>query len=309
MNKLFKTLFLFGLPILIVGILTEFLLRSIPNDYSYKNQYITNHAKNIKVLFLGSSHTLYGINPAFISENSFNAANRGQSLNFDFEIFKKFNPNFDSLKYLFIAVDYFSLYYRIDTGSGSWRVKNYNIYYDIKTGSNSIYNYSELMTYGIKDNLSRLYKYYVKGKSDLNCNQYGWGFDHNSKNQQDLELTSKEAIKRHALGGKWCYKECFEENLQTLKTFINIAQKRNIKVVLFTCPAYKSYVDHMEPMQLANLLNATHLLVNSYPNVFYLNYLDDSDFVKNDFYDANHLNEIGTKIFSLKIDKFLNSHP
>ena len=64
----------------------ELLLRNIPNDYSFKKNYLNTKSNSIEVLFLGSSHIYYGINPEYISRNSFNGSHISQSLNFDLEI-------------------------------------------------------------------------------------------------------------------------------------------------------------------------------------------------------------------------------
>jgi hypothetical protein len=41
--------------------------------------------------------------------------------------------------------------------------------------------------------------------------------------------------------------------------------------------------------------------------VKYLNLLTDKAFDEKDFYDADHLNEIGAKKFTLKIDSLINA--
>ena len=82
------TLYLF--PILILLLLIEVLTRAIPNDYTYKRDYLNNNSNIIRVLFLGNSHAYYGVNPAYINQNSFNAAYVSQSVNYDYQILKKY---------------------------------------------------------------------------------------------------------------------------------------------------------------------------------------------------------------------------
>ncbi|HRB69044.1 MAG TPA: hypothetical protein PLC92_02955, partial [Chitinophagales bacterium] len=77
----------------------ELLLRDIPNDYSFKKNYLNTNSNNIEVLFLGSSHIYYGINPEYISQKSFNAAHISQSLNFDLAILEKYKDRWTNLKY------------------------------------------------------------------------------------------------------------------------------------------------------------------------------------------------------------------
>ncbi len=57
-----------------MGGIYEFLLRGIPNIYKLKKNYLDFHAREIKVLSICSSHIFFGINPDFLTMNSFNAA-------------------------------------------------------------------------------------------------------------------------------------------------------------------------------------------------------------------------------------------
>ena len=84
-----KTIYI-SLPILVVAILMEILLRNTPNDYLFKKQYLDKHSSEIETLILGSSHSFYGFNPEYFSSNTFNASHISQSLNYDFEILKKY---------------------------------------------------------------------------------------------------------------------------------------------------------------------------------------------------------------------------
>ena len=88
---------LFILPLIIIVLSFEILLDKIPNDYRYKKEYLDQNSDRIKVLFLGSSHVYFGINPTYISLNSFNASYYSQSLDYDFEILKKYSNNWSQL--------------------------------------------------------------------------------------------------------------------------------------------------------------------------------------------------------------------
>ena len=129
MNKFIKKVLIFSMPVIIFIILMEVFLREIPNDYSYKKNYLDTHSNELETIFLGSSHAYYAINPEYIHFNSFNAAYVSQSIDYDLEILKKYENRTAKLKFIVIPIDYFSLYNRLETGVESWRIKNYNIYY------------------------------------------------------------------------------------------------------------------------------------------------------------------------------------
>ena len=67
-----KTL-LFVVPILLLAVIIEIFLRLIPNDYLHKKKYLDAHSCDIETLILGSSHSFYGIDPNYFSNNTFNA--------------------------------------------------------------------------------------------------------------------------------------------------------------------------------------------------------------------------------------------
>ena len=127
-----KTIF-FLLPILVLAVIMEVALRAIPNDYKQKRSYMDSHLDEIEVLVLGSSHSLYGINPKYFSQKTYNMAYVSQSLDLDYKILEKYGNEFKNLNVIIVDISYFSLYSTLETGPEPWRAKNYNIYYDIPT--------------------------------------------------------------------------------------------------------------------------------------------------------------------------------
>ena len=73
----------------------------------------------------------------------------------------------------------------------------------------------------------------------------------------------------------------------------------------YTAPTYKTYSQNLDPKQLNTTLNAIHNSIASHSNASYINLLQDTSFTKEDFYDANHLNEIGAKKLTLKVNELL----
>ena len=287
----------FLLPILIVVLVMELLVRHIPNDYSYKKEYLDKNSNHIQVLFLGNSHIFYGIDPQYLSYLSFNAGYISQSLDLDLEILKKYDHHWHELKYVIIPIDYFSLYERIDTGVEVWRLKNYALYYDIPT-SNSFHSNFEI--YNPIENVKKIKYYYIYGNTAITSAENGWGKAYNSSKNQDLETTGKDASERHTFKDNHV-----SENIQILNKMIDFCAERNIRVIMLTAPAYKTYSQNLDPMQLNTTLNAIHNSIASHSNASYINLLQDTSFIKEDFYDADHLNEIGAKKLTLKVNELL----
>lgn len=290
MKTFIKKIFLFFVPIVILSVAAELLLRNIPNDYRNKNNYLTQNSNSIETLFLGSSHAFYGINPAYMHSRSYNASFISQSLDYDYAILKKYNGHWNQLKYIVLPISYFSLSAKLDVGTEAWRVKNYTIYYGIHT-SNNFTDYTEILSNKLKINLKRLYSYYIHHEESISCSDLGWGTKFNSKNKKDLFTTGKTSALRHNMYNE----KIFSENLNTLNSIISFADKNKIKVLLFTPPAYPTYVENLESKQLNQTLDAAKKIDENHSNCTYVNLLTDTSFIEQDFYDADHLNEIGAE--------------
>jgi hypothetical protein len=297
----------FTLPVWAALFFEEALLRNIPNDYSYKKEYLDNYSTEVETLVLGSSHSYYGINPDFFTSSTFNASHVSQTLKYDYEILKKFQNNFDSLKTIILPVSYFTLFAKLEEGSESWRIKNYVIYYGINVAL-SIDDYSEFLSNNPKVNCKRLSSYYISGSGELTCSKLGWGTGYKSENAKNLLETGKTASKRHTKENIYSEKNTnnFIENNSILLSIINLCNKRNIKLLLFTPPAFETYRQNIDPEQYEVTVKVANSVDKQYDNCIYINLFDDASFVEKDFYDADHLSEIGAEKLSKLINKKIN---
>lgn len=303
MRKFIKFVIIFLAPIILLTIFMELLSRTIPNDYSYKNEYLEHNSGKVEVLFLGSSHTYYGIDPRYIKKKSFNAAHVSQPLDYDLAILSKYNKKWNNLKYIIVPVDYFSLYSTLDSGVEKWRKKEYKIYYDIDLNTNIYYNF-EIINGKLKEHISRIKKYYIKGINGITCNKLGWGTSYKSIESKNLEETGVTAAERHTINIE--NNLYYKENIETLNKLVQFAESRNVKVIFITSPAYKTYIDNLEPKQIKNTIYTMTQLTNKSKNTIYYNLLNDKSFLSKDFYDADHLNEIGAKKLSGIINDLIN---
>ena len=303
MRKFIFQFSVFSLPILIVSIAFELLIRNMPNDYSYKNDYLDEYSEKIETLVLGSSHSFYGIDPRYFSNNTFNASHISQSLNYDLEILKKYQGEFKSLKTIILPISYFSFYFSLESGVESWRIKNYMIYYDLNS-SESISDYSEVLSNEFKVMIDKLVSHYVKGAKSIYCSNLGWGTSYKSEKALNLLNSGEIAAKRHTLLDSESeeVKAQFDENKLNLKSIIEWSQQRNVKVLLLTPPAFKSYREHLDVTQLKKTIEATEKFCLEFDNCIYYNLLNDTAFLASDYFDADHLSEIGAKKLSRQLD-------
>lgn len=301
-----KTVFI-SLPILFSVLFLEILLRNMPNDYKFKKEYLDKNASEIETMILGSSHSFYGFNPVYFKTKTFNASHISQSLKYDFEIIKKYQSDLKQLRTIVLPISYFSLFWQMEASPESWRVNNYILYYGLQT-PNTYTDYSEVLSNKINLNIKRLSSYYLKGNSAISCTSLGWGTAYKSINARDLIESGKTAAFRHSNDiNDIKYKNILRDNEQTLNSIIAWCKNRNIRVVLLTPPAFKSYRQNLNKPQLNVTIDIAKRIDLDNNNCIYLNLLNDVSFIANDFYDADHLSEIGAEKLSKLINEKVNN--
>lgn len=298
MKQFLKKVGLFLLPLLLLGLIAEVLLRRIPNEYAYKSEYLDKHADSVNILFLGSSHSYLGINPEFIHGNSFNAAASSQSIDYDLRILQKYDSKLKNLKYLVVPVSYFTLFTDLSEAPESWRVKFYTIYYGIHSSSR-FNDYTEMLCGSLELNTKRLIRYYALKRNLLECNSLGWALPFHEK--KDVPSSGVEAARKQTVAGR----HLFSKHQEILSSIIGIAAKHHATVILFTAPGYKTYYNNLDTNQLNTTLKTVETMVMNHPNVQYYNLLRDSSFTEEDFYDGDHLNQFGARKFSMKLDTLI----
>ena len=88
----------------------ECLLRQIPNVYRFKRNYLDTNSDKVEILFLGNSHSYFGLNPEYTEKRSFNAGHVSQTLDYDLEILKKYENKWENLEFIVIPISYFTLF-------------------------------------------------------------------------------------------------------------------------------------------------------------------------------------------------------
>lgn len=295
---LFKIL-LFLLPTLFIGLILEFALRNIPNDFKVKERIFKEVSKDIEVLFLGNSHAYRGINPKFMDRKSFNAAYVSQSLDIDYKFLEHNIDLMPNLSFVVIPISYATLFGNLESSAESWRLKNYCIYYNINLSSNVIHH-SELLSIDLMKNLKRLKKYYYEGLTSITTDSLGYGI---YKGVFELEKTGEKAAKRHTKDNY----DALEDNIRVLQAIIKLAREKQLKIIFYTPPAYYTYRNNLDSNQLNLTFSILNRINNKIQNVYYINFLDDKEFNHYDYFDADHLNQNGAEKLTKKIATFIQS--
>jgi hypothetical protein len=289
------------MPLILLGIATEILLRGIPNEYSIKREFLDKNASEINVIILGSSHAYRGINTEYFSDKAFNAAMFSQSLDLDYKILDKYKGEMDNLNTIIIPISYPTLYTNLEMGIENWRIKNYNIYYDFSNDWNFA-NSTEILNSTLKKNLSRIKDYYIFNKNPIEMAPLGWeGVTHRAT-KLELEKTGIEAATRHTIDTR----VAFNDNVNYLKKITSLAAEHNWQIILVIPPAYKTYRDNLSVNQLAQTIYLCENISLENSHVDFMNLLDSNIFNEADFYDADHLNVYGAKKLSILLDNTVN---
>ena len=287
-------------PIFIFFLVLEIAIRKTPNDYQLKKSYFDKNATKINTLILGSSHTFYGVNPKYFSNQTFNAAYVSQTLDLDEELLDVYKNKLTNLKTIIIPISYFSLFETLETDVEKWRLKNYILYYGFENKYHFTANF-ETLNPDILLNLKKVVKHYVLNKSFITSSNLGWGTNFNSKERKKFE--GQYTAKKHTTKNF----KLFDGNIKSLQKIIEMCQNKNIKILFITTPTHLSYYKNLNQIQLSKTIKTINELVQKNQNCSYLNLLKSDKFITADFYDADHLNDIGAKKLSLLLDKKINS--
>ena len=299
-----RTFLLIVLPVLLEVTMCEYFLRTIPNDYSYKNEWLTNNANTVKILSLGSSHGFYGIEPSCFSKRAFNVAHVSQSIKYDHFIFSKFFNEMDSLKVLVLPISYGSIFdFGPENGIEDWRAKYYSIYYGCKyhrfEPKYNLETYDGLRLEDVKNAI-------LVKVNHRTCNDLGRGTTYKLENRaEDWEDSGVVAAKRHTKAK--IDTVILEKNKMLIEDVINKCTQKNVFVVILTTPTYHTYRENLNQEQLDLTTECCKRFEERYNNVCYLNLLADDRFQPDDFFDADHLNEYGAEKLSRILNEYCDS--
>jgi hypothetical protein len=283
-------------------IITEYLLRIIPNDYNKKAAIFKNDGEKVQALILGSSYGLYDLNPDYFTLYAFNGSERLQSLDLDKKIFNKYQPKLTNLQYVIMPITFASFFFKLETSKENYYVKNYCLYYGLHS-TNDPANYFELLNQPFSVNRARLIDYYIKHKEDIKITDRGFDSTYYTEatNQELGGPTASYAIKQLNITDFSKYHEL----KQSLEDIIAKCKAKNIKVILFTPPAYKTFYSSADTLELNTSIRTCQSIQNNFSNVWYFNFLEDTSFTIEDFYDISHLNSLGAKKLSEKINAII----
>jgi len=262
------------------------------------------NSDNIEILILGSSHSLMGINPYFFELNTYNLASVSQTLEYDALLFNRYEKDLTKLKYLIIPISYFTLFQRLQTTLDEWQNRNNNIinHYQVYHFNKGFQFISHSQAYG---NFKKLFNSFL-GKNNKS-NYTNLGFEKHSgsrfRNIEEIIESGQQTAKSHS---SYNNLDLYKHSIEILETMIEYSINKDVKVILVEIPTHKEYFKHLDDKYNIKTKECIKYLTSKYFNsVIHLPYESSIDFLIDDFYDSDHLNEKGAKKLSKKINGYL----
>lgn len=287
MRKFLRNIIIFSGVVICLLIAGEFIVRKLPSSYATKAGYIKNHGDEIATLILGSSHTYYGLNPEEMGDSVFNLANISQTPEYDLALLEHFSGYIPHLRTLILPVSYFTYVDPEIEKSEAWTL---GIKYKTRMGlplhsDMSVYNLELADFDSYKGQLSNIIK---KAPSNVSSEK-GFGLNYNlGMRSPNWKEEGKKRAEAHTVDNP----ERGEKVVDVQRKLLDLAKSRGWQVIFITTPGYKSYTDNLDPAQEKMMRHYIEQLKKEY-NIIYLDLLRDKRFGEDDFYDPDHLSDVG----------------
>ena len=297
MKSFLLKVLLFLLPAGLLVLFVEMQLRSMPSVYSIKKADLDKMCGEIEILCLGSSHTFYAINPVYFSKKGYNAAYISQTYDYDQKILEKYIDKMPTLQYVILPVSYFSFFEKLADNKDAGRRKFYSLTMQVDQPD----LLEDYMIFGA--DRQELVPYWLGKIQPYQINEAGFGtafsFDIRNKN---IEKTGANRAKMYTISNLDLRQKEMKEILENM---IRLCESQNIKVVLLITPTHQSYRKNLNQYQLNLMYSLLDNVRQNHKNIMVYDAFSDPEYITDDFFDADHLNDVGAKKFTEKLNQFL----
>ena len=299
MMRLVKYLIIFALPIILLLVLGEALVRHYPNSYRYKVQWMEQHADSVRTLLMGASHIYYAVIPDSLGADVFNLSNVSQLYEYDWFLLNRYANRLSNLRNLVLVIDDSSPFDApMEQLPEDWhRCIYYRLYMDYdKHPLWSKYGF-ELSSYStFRRKLFPALHYALTGQAVVDCDSLGFGTAFATPERFDslaMQHDSDIAIERHRCKD-W---SLVENNRAYLFKIADWCKQRGVRLVLVTTPMWQGFYTQINRRQLNVMYDLAQQCVLRYGAV-YKDYMRDERFQGTDFYDGDHLSRQGAEKFT-----------
>lgn len=286
MGRFLRNVILFAVIIAALLGCGEVIVRTLPNPYRLKHDWMERNAESVETLVLGHSQTYYGVDAGRLPGRAFNLANVSQTLQTDSLYLAHYAPRLKSLKEVIVPISYTSLYEKpLEETDEWWRVIGYQLYSGLHPHpflSRYSFELSDLSGYS-----SKLAAALGLRKRNLRPDSLGHGTEFTLASRYDgWEQGGAERAARHTAS---CHKGELPRNLHILEGIDSICRSLGARLVLVTPPVMKGYRENIDGCLWEREKEAVEAFCREH-GVRWMDFSEDPRFTEEDFYDADHLN-------------------
>lgn len=301
MNRFVKHIAWFVLPVVFLLLAAELYMRSIPNIYRYKEDWMQEHAGEVETLVFGNSHAFDGISPSHMTGHVFNLAMPNQMLEHDYFLLTRYADGYKNLKRVIVVIDECNLMLpELESMGFGDRCTYYRIYMGHDKHSRwSLYNFEVSSLKTCWNKVKRWWKTKREGGNLLGCDSLG--FSPQGETRRGGENVDVEFMK-----GRWRKASVVRRNVSYLEKIVKFCQDRGVELVLVTMPYRESYFNLLD--------HNTRLMVRQIgarcarkPGVTYMDFQGDTHIADDDYIDNSHLKTSAAERFTEELDSLLHS--
>lgn len=295
MKRFLRHIIIFSLCILVPLIAAEIYVEHLPNPSRSKHQWMQQHSRSVRTLILGSSHTLYGVNPNLFPDTAFSLAQVAQTYRYDDYLLKHYPM--PRLRTVILPYSYFSLYEDFEQMPRErYNAIRYRLYMDCDIHPRiSYYGFECSSINALTEKLKTLYR-----PARVSWDELGWGTDYTLEARPADWDNGQEA----ATNNTYADTILVPLNIAFLDSIMDYCTRRRVQLLLITTPLSRQFRAHQQPRQVARNKSVLQALLRRHPAVKYIDFTGDTLFTDSDFYDSHHLNHAG----AAKLTKLLQTH-
>lgn len=303
-----KTFFLkliyFLVPIVVVITVLEIRLRGQSNSYSYKSE-LLEQKTDLQILVLGNSEAYYDFNPAKFSVPGFNLANTSQSLEIDHQLVERFIKRLPKLKVIVLSLSYFSFEYRLYGNEDDYREFYYPYFYGI-AGDGGIASWLDVRRFfwlaGLGPDLTKkiLFENYNRNLEN-EVSTDGW-FNTEKSNYPHNPISDAAGKARADYHTSTIKPSLTRVNIAAIETLVALAKDHGVRMALVRPPAFATYTTYLNKSAEKRFDDNVKGLEERL-GLRFVDYLRDTRFGRDDYYDNDHLNSRGAEKLSGIVDR------
>lgn len=286
MQRFVKYILSFASVVLFLLGIGEWYVEGLPNPARDKHRWMMAHADSLETLVLGDSHAFYGIRPDLLAADSaYSLAMVSQTLRYDNYLLRHYPM--PHLRHLVLPISYFTLWEDFEMQPGHEPdIARYHIYMDCDLHHSPLYRLECLHRATFLERLKSLYT-----PPRLSWDSLGWGDNYTLARRSEQWDNGAERATRNT----YTDTAVVAFNADVLRQIVSYCNSHDIRLTLVTTPVTATFRQHESPRQVAINRRILSGILREHPEVQHLDMEADPRFGPDDFYDADHLSDLGAQ--------------